>query len=111
MTPNKILKKYSNPIAIFSGHYHTTKVMQQDNIINVSTPALISYPNAFRFVTIKNLKNKTIFEFQYVPTRLTEIQKKSKLLVFHASTYYGNESDRTTTITIERGHEDYDEDK
>lgn len=101
-----ILAKYNNPIGIFSGHYHTTRVFHKNNIVHVSTPALISYPNAFRFVTVKNLKNKTVFDIQYMPTRLADLQKKSKLLVFHSSTYYGTESDRTTTITIERGKND-----
>ncbi|MBR2526076.1 metallophosphoesterase [bacterium] len=98
----RILKKYNNPIGIFTGHYHVTKVIQQDNIIHVSTPSLISYPNAFRFITIHNYRNKVVFEIQYTPTRLLELQKKAKLLVFHASTYYGSEKDRTITITIEK---------
>lgn len=98
-----ILKKYNNPIAIFTGHYHTTKVTQEGNILHVSTPALISYPNAFRMVTVKNYKNKTVFSIEYMPTRLKEIQKKAKLLVFHSSMYYGDEEDRTVTITINKG--------
>ena len=98
----EILNKYDNPIGIFTGHYHTTRVIKEKNIVHVSTPALISYPNAFRFITVHNFKNKVVFEIQYVPTRLLELQKKSKLLVFHASTYYGTESDRTATITIEK---------
>ena len=97
-----ILNKYKNPIGIFTGHYHTTRVMQEGNIVHVSTPALISYPNAFRFITVQNLKNKVIFEIQYVPTRLVELQKKAKLLVFHTSIYYGTESDRTVTITVDK---------
>lgn len=100
----QILNKYDNPIAIFSGHYHTTKVLKDDNIIHVSTPALISYPNAYRYITIHNYKNKAVFEIQYTPTRLSELQTKAKLLVFHSSTYYGDEKDRTVTITIEKGN-------
>jgi len=98
----QVLKKYNNPIGIFTGHYHTTRVTQQNNIVHVSTPALISYPNAFRFINVHNYKNKAVFEIQYVPTRLSELQTKAKLLVFHASTYYGDEKDRTVTITIEK---------
>lgn len=97
-----ILHKYNNPIGIFTGHYHTTRVMKENNIVHVSTPALISYPNAFRFITIHNYKNKAVFEIQYTPTRLKELQTKAKLLVFHSATYYGKESDRTVTITIEK---------
>ena len=98
-----ILKKYNNPIGLFTGHYHTTKVTKEGNLVHVSTPALISYPNAFRFVTVHNHKNKSVFEIQYMPTRLHELQTKAKLMVFHASTYYGDEKDRTVTITIPKG--------
>ncbi len=98
-----ILKKYNNPIGLFTGHYHTTKVTKEGNLVHVSTPALISYPNAFRFVTVHNYKNKSVFEIQYMPTRLHELQTKAKLMVFHASTYYGDEKDRTVTITIPKG--------
>lgn len=100
----KILRKYDNPIGIFTGHYHTTKVTREGNIIHVSTPALISYPNAYRFITINNYKNKVVFEIQYTPTRLAELQTKAKLLVFHSSMFYGTESDRTVTITIDKGN-------
>ena len=102
----RVLKKYNNPIGIFTGHYHVTKVIQQDNIVHVSTPSLISYPNAFRFITIHNYRNKVVFEIQYTPTRLLELQKKAKLLVFHASTYYGSEKDRTVTVTVEKRKND-----
>ena len=98
-----ILKKYNNPIGLFTGHYHTTKVTKEGNLVHVSTPALISYPNAFRFVTVHNYKTKSVFEIQYMPTRLHELQTKAKLMVFHASTYYGDEKDRTVTITIPKG--------
>lgn len=98
----RILHKYDNPIAIFSGHYHTTRVITEKNIVHISTPALISYPNAYRNISVHNHKNKVVFEIQYKPTRLLELQKKAKLLVFHSSTYYGSEKDRTVTVTIEK---------
>lgn len=99
----KVLLKYNNPIALFTGHYHTTRIMQENNLIHVSTPALISYPNAYRYVKIDDYKDKVVFKIQYAPTRLKDLQKKSKLLVFHSSIYYGDEKDRTVTITINKG--------
>lgn len=99
---NEILAKYQNPIAIFSGHYHTTKITQNGNILHVSTPSLISYPNAFRIVNINNQKNKVIFDFYFKETRLKELQKKAKLLVFASSTYYGADEDRTYTYEIKK---------
>ena len=44
----QILNKYKNPIAIFQGHYHSAKITQKGNILYVSCPSLVTYPNAFR---------------------------------------------------------------
>src|SRR5574344_1081888 len=41
-----IIKKHKNPIAVFSGHYHTTKIFKKKNVRDVCTPAFVSYPNA-----------------------------------------------------------------
>ena len=55
------------------------------------------------FNKIDDYKDKVVFKIQYAPTRLKDLQKKSKLLVFHSSIYYGDEKDRTVTITINKG--------
>ena len=97
-----VIHKYKNPIAIFTGHYHTTKIYQSGNILHVNTPAIISYPNAFRLVKINNQKNKVIFDFYFKETRLKNLQKRAKMLVFGAKTYYGTDKDRTTTYIIDK---------
>lgn len=98
----KILDKYKMPIAIFSGHYHMTKITHKGHLLHISTPSLVSYPNAFRIVTITNLRNKVIFEFEYKETNLKELQKKAKLLTFSSKNYYGEESDRNTTVVMDK---------
>ena len=97
---DKILSKYSMPIAIFSGHYHVTRLMQKDNILYVSTPSMIMYPNAFRVVTVHDYKDKVVFDFEFKETNLKEIQKTSKLLTLSGGLAYGTEQDRENTITI-----------
>lgn len=97
----KVLHKYKNPIAVFSGHYHTTKIIKTGNILNVSTPSLVSYPNAFRIVKVNRQKNKTIFDIYFKETRYKDVQKRAKMMAFGSSTYYGAESDRTGTYVIE----------
>lgn len=99
---NTILKKYKNPIAVFSGHYHTTKITQVDNVLHVSTPSLISYPNAFRIVRVTNQKNKVLFDLYFKETGLKEVQTKAKLMAFGSKTYYGAEADRTATYEIKK---------
>jgi 3',5'-cyclic AMP phosphodiesterase CpdA len=87
-----VINKYKNP----------TKITQMGNVLHVSTPALVSYPNAFRIVRINNQKKKAIFDFYFKETRLEDVQKKAKLMVFGSQTYYGADDDRTATYTIEK---------
>lgn len=97
-----IISKYKNPIAVFSGHYHTTKITQTGNVLHVSTPSLVSYPNAFRIVKINNQKKKVIFDVYFKETRYKDVQKRAKMLAFGSKTYYGAEEDRTATYEIEK---------
>jgi len=98
----KIINKYKNPIAIFSGHYHTTKVTQIGNVLHISTPSLVSYPNAFRIVKVSKQKNKTVFDLSFKETRYQEVQKRAKMMAFGSKTYYGADEDRTGTYVIEK---------
>lgn len=97
-----VLYNYKMPMAIFTGHYHTTKIYKENNILHVSTPSLVTYPNAFRIVTINNHKDKVVFNFEYKETRLKDIQKKAKLLTFSSSSLYGEETDRNNTVTLDK---------
>ena len=97
-----VLHKYKMPMAIFTGHYHATRIYKEDNILHVSTPSLVTYPCAFRFVTVNNLKHKVIFTFDYRETTLKDVQKKAKILTFSSGTYKGEESDRNGIVIIEK---------
>jgi len=96
----EILQKYKNPIAIFSGHYHTTKIIKQDNILHVSTPSLVTYPNAFRVVSITNYKDRTIFDFYFHETTMKDTQAEAKALAIASASFAGKDTDRMTTITM-----------
>lgn len=98
----KVINKYKNPIAVFSGHYHTTKITQLGNVLHVSTPSLVSYPNAFRIVKITNQKNKVIFDIYFKETRYKDVQKRAKMMAFGSKTYYGKEEDRSGTYVINK---------
>ena len=97
-----IINKYKNPIAVFSGHYHTTKITQMGNVLHVSTPSLISYPNAFRIVKVTSQKNKAIFDISFKETRYKDVQKRAKMMAFGSKTYYGADDDRSGTFVIEK---------
>lgn len=98
----EIIQKYKNPIAIFSGHYHSTKITKQDNVIHVSTPALVTYPNAFRLISITNYDDRTIFDFYFKETTLKDVQEEAKAVAVASSSFYGVEKDRSTTIIIKK---------
>lgn len=98
----EILNKYKNPIAVFQGHYHGAKITQKGNILYVSCPSMVTYPNAFRMITVTNFRNKVIFDIQEKETRLKDVQKLAKMLIFGVNFYTGGENDRNATITIKK---------
>lgn len=97
-----ILHKYKMPIAVFSGHYHTTKITEDGNVLHVSTPALVSYPNAFRMVKVSNQKDKAVFDIALKETTMKSVQMRAKIMVFGANTYIGKDEDRNGTFTINK---------
>ena len=98
----EVLNRHDIPMAIFSGHYHTTKIIKENNILHVSTPSLVSYPNAFRVVTVNNMKTKVVFNFEFKETNYKDLQKKAKLLAFSSPILIGEESDRNTIVILEK---------
>lgn len=96
------VSKYNNPIGVFQGHYHAAKINQQGNIAYISCPSLVTYPNAFRIITVTNHWNKTVFKIEFKETRLKNVQKMAKLLMFSPTFFTGEESDQNATITIKR---------
>ena len=97
-----ILRKYKNPIAVFQGHYHGAKITQKDNILYVSTPALVSYPNAFRIINVTNYRNRVVFDIKTKETRLQNLQKLAKILVFGTTIYAGEEKDQNGIYVIKK---------
>lgn len=98
----QLIESYSNPIGVFQGHYHAAKITQHDNVLYVSSPALISYPNAFRVVTIENYKDKVVFNFEWKETREKTIQKMAKIMAFSGSIYAGEDKDQSGIYEIKK---------
>lgn len=97
-----LIESYKNPIGVFQGHYHAAKITQRDNVLYVSSPALVSYPNAFRVVTVTNYKDKVIFDFDWKETGETTIQRTAKMLVFGSIIYTGEQQDQSGTYEIKK---------
>ncbi len=98
----EIIEKHKNPIGVFQGHYHAAMIKQFDNVLYVSSPSLVSYPNSFRIITITNHRNKVMFDIQMKETRLKNVQKLAKIMVFASNLYSGEESDRNGIFEIKK---------
>jgi len=97
-----LIESYDNPIGVFQGHYHAAKITQHDNVLYVNSPALVSYPNAFRIVNVTNSKDKVVFDFDWKETREVDIQRTAKMLVFGSIIYTGEQKDQTGSYEIKK---------
>ncbi len=100
----EILLKYKNPIVVISGHYHATKLYHWGNLVFVSTPAMVTYPMAFRHIKITNYKDRVQFNFEFIPTRLEDVKEKNRQSVISYSTLAGFEKDRNLSYTFKKRH-------
>jgi 3',5'-cyclic AMP phosphodiesterase CpdA len=101
----RLLKSYSNPIIVLQGHYHCTRAKQDGNIIYISSPSLVTYPNAFRVVNINSNKDRTLVDIFLKETNLKDIQTRSKLRLLGTESLYGSEQDRNNTFEIKMNKE------
>ncbi len=97
---NEVLAKYDNPILVLGGHFHANKIRQTENIVEVASPSLTSYPIALRFITIDNSSDKTVFTFDYRETNLKDVQAIAKSKIGWSTC--GKETDRNTVITVNK---------
>jgi len=98
----EVLMKYKNPIGVFTGHYHASKIIQRGNILYADSPALVSYPLAFRTINITTFHDRVIFDFKWNETGLKNLQKLAKMMVFGTAIYTGEEKDQNGTYVIKR---------
>lgn len=96
----KLLKTHKNPLIVLQGHYHTTKIIQDDNMLVVACPSLVTYPNSFRVININSNKQRTLVDVYLKETNLKDIQSRSKLRLMGTERLYGEESDRNASFEL-----------
>ena len=96
----KLLKTHKNPLIILQGHYHTTKIIQDDNMLVVACPSLVTYPNSFRVININSNKQRTLVDVYLKETNLKDIQSRSNLRLMGTERLYGEESDRNASFEL-----------
>ena len=97
-----VISKYKNPIIVLQGHYHVSKIKQINNILLISTPALVSYPNAYREITIKNNHDKTILDIKTKNIRLENLRAQAKLFIVSLPLVEGEAKDQNGIYTINK---------
>ena len=98
----QLLRSFSNPIIVLQGHYHAARAKQSNNIIYISTPSLVSYPNAFRVVNINTNKNKTTVDVFYKETGLKDVQARAKIRLMGTELLAGSDEDKNTSFEIKK---------
>ena len=101
----KLLKTHKLPLIVLQGHYHAVKVKQDENMLVISCPSLVTYPNAFRVINIHSNKKRTLVNVYLKETNLKDIQSRSKLRLFGSERLYGDETDRNATFELKNNGE------
>ena len=68
----EVLDRHKNVIMLLSGHYHFTGKSIRNNVLHVSTPAMIQTPHAFRYIEVKDCGetlqiNSQLYSFEGEP--------------------------------------------
>lgn len=100
-----LLKSYSCPIIVLQGHYHCTRARQNDNIIYITSPSLVTFPNAYRVININSNKKRTVVDVFLKETNLKQVQSRARMRVLGTETLYGVEEDRNNTFEIKKDKE------
>ena len=61
-----VLDRHKNVIMVLSGHYHASHAAQRNNVLYITTPSMIEYPHAFRYLTVDSDKKNVIIKSQLV---------------------------------------------
>ena len=101
----KLLKTHKAPVIVLQGHYHAAKIKQDENLLVVSCPSLVTYPNAFRVININSNKKRTLVDVYLKETNLKDIQSRSKLRLLGSERLYGEECDRNASFELKTNGE------
>lgn len=98
----RLLKTHKNPVIVLQGHYHCARIKQDENLLVITSPSLVTYPNAFRVININTNKNKVSVDVYLKETNLKNIQSSSKMRVMGSNLLYGDEADRNTCFKLRK---------
>ena len=98
----RVLKTHTNPVIVLQGHYHAARLFQNENILVISCPSLVSFPNAFRVININTGKKKVKVDVFLKETNLKEVQTHARVRLMGTQMLYGEETDRNNSFELRR---------
>jgi len=93
-----ILDKHKNVIMVLAGHYHSSKTVERNNVLHITTPSMIEYPHAFRYITVNSDKDKITIQSQMFYDRERNEDETKSLPVNKLK--LGLKSDNDYTVTL-----------
>jgi 3',5'-cyclic AMP phosphodiesterase CpdA len=96
----RIIGAHPNLKALFSGHFHAAKIQNRNNMLHVSTPALVEYPNSFRIVNVAQTGNGLVFDIKLVQTHLKSVREQSRKRAGSPALNEGKEGDRNARVIL-----------
>ncbi len=98
----RVLKSHTNPIIVLQGHYHAARLIQNDNMLIIACPSLVSFPNAFRVININSNKKNVKVDVFLKETNMKEVQTHARVRLMGTQLLYGEESDRNGSFELRR---------
>ena len=98
----RVIKSHANPVIILQGHYHGARIVQDNNTVIITSPSLVSFPNAFRVININTAGKKVKVDVFLKETNLKEIQNHARIRLMGTQLLYGDESDRNASFELRR---------
>jgi predicted phosphodiesterase len=98
----RLITSHTNPVIVLQGHYHAARLLQDDNVLYISCPSLVTFPNAFRVINVNTTKNKVKVDVYLKETSLKDIQTRAKVRLMGSELLYGTESDRNANFELRR---------
>ena len=96
-----LVNSYKNVIGVFTGHYHSAKLVKIKNKIHCSCPAVVQWPNAFREITITQEDPKYLLvNFKWHAVNGLELREVSKNSSKTWSITQGAPEDREQVIKL-----------
>lgn len=98
----RVLRTHKNPVIVLQGHYHAARLVQNENMLVISCPSLVSFPNAFRVININTGKSKVKVDVFLKETNLKDIQTHARVRLMGTQLLYGDETDRDNSYEMRR---------